>query len=78
MSERTFARRFREETGTTPHHWLQSQRVALAETLLERGDLGIEQIAQQCGFGSAAMLRHHFSQRRRTTPMAYRKAFTTV
>jgi transcriptional regulator GlxA family with amidase domain len=78
MSERTFARRFREETGTTPHHWLQSQRVALAETLLERGDLGIEQIAQQCGFGSGAMLRHHFNLRRRTTPMAYRRTFSTA
>lgn len=78
MSERTFARRFREETGTTPHQWLQSQRVALAETLLERGDLGVEQIAQQCGFGSAAMLRHHFNRRRRTTPIAYRRTFGTA
>jgi AraC family transcriptional regulator, transcriptional activator FtrA len=78
MSERTFARRFREETGTTPHQWLQSQRVALAETLLERGDLGVEQVAQECGFGSAAMLRHHFNRRRRTTPVAYRRAFSTA
>ena len=39
MSERTFARRFRDETGTTPHQWVQRQRVALAERLLEGGDL---------------------------------------
>jgi AraC family transcriptional regulator, transcriptional activator FtrA len=75
MSERTFARRFRDETGTTPHQWVQLQRVALAERLLEGGDLGIEEVARRSGFGSAAMLRHHFGRRRRTTPVAYRKTF---
>jgi AraC family transcriptional regulator, transcriptional activator FtrA len=77
MSERTFARRFRDETGTTPHQWVQLQRVALAERLLEGGDLGIEEVARRSGFGSAAMLRHHFSRRRRTTPVAYRRTFGT-
>jgi AraC family transcriptional regulator, transcriptional activator FtrA len=75
MSERTFARRFRDETGTTPHQWVQLQRVALAERLLEGGDLGIEEVARRSGFGSAAMLRHHFGRRRRTTPVAYRRTF---
>ena len=75
MSERTFARRFRDETGTTPHQWVQLQRVALAERLLEGGDLGIEEVARRSGFGSAAMLRHHFGRRRRTTPIAYRRTF---
>jgi transcriptional regulator GlxA family with amidase domain len=77
MSERTFARRFRDETGTTPHQWVQLQRVALAERLLEGGDLGVEEIARRSGFGSAAMLRHHFGRRRRTTPVAYRRMFGT-
>ena len=35
MSPRTFARRFRAETGTTPHAWITSQRVLRAEELLE-------------------------------------------
>jgi transcriptional regulator GlxA family with amidase domain len=75
MSERTFARRFREETGTTPHQWVLGQRVILAEHLLETGDLGVEEVARRCGFGSATMLRHHFSRLRRTAPTAYRRAF---
>lgn len=75
MSERTFARRFRDETGTTPHQWVMLQRVALAERLLERGGMGIEEVARRCGFGSAAMLRHHFARLRRTTPTAYRRTF---
>ena len=75
MSERTFARRFREETGTTPHRWLLTQRVAQADRLLESGDLGIDQVADLCGFGSATMLRHHFRRLRGTSPTRYRRAF---
>jgi transcriptional regulator GlxA family with amidase domain len=75
MSERTFARRFRDETGTTPHQWVQQQRVALAESLLEAGGMGVEEVASAAGFGSAAMLRHHFGRRRRITPAAYRRTF---
>ena len=77
MSERTFARRFRDETGTTPHQWVQAQRVALAERMLESGGYGVEEVARRVGFGSAAVLRHHFGRRRRTTPAAYRRTFGT-
>ncbi|MDQ1618928.1 MAG: hypothetical protein QOE19_1497 [Actinomycetota bacterium] len=75
MSARTFARRFRAETGTTPHHWLTGQRVLLAQRLLEEGERGIEEIAEVAGFGSAALLRHHFVKRVGTTPQGYRKTF---
>jgi len=74
-SPRTFARRFRAETGTTPYAWLTSQRLQLAERLLEDGDDAVEQVAERAGFGSAAVLRHHFAQHRHTTPQAYRRAF---
>ena len=75
MSERTFARRFRDETGMTPHQWVQQQRILLAEQLLEDGGMGVEEVARRTGFGSGAMLRHHFARIRRTTPMAYRRTF---
>lgn len=75
MSERTFARRFKDETGTTPHHWVLAQRVALAEQLLEEGDQPVEEVARRCGFGSATMLRHHFTRLRGTPPSAYRRTF---
>lgn len=75
MSARTFARRFRAETGTTPHHWLTGQRVLLSQRLLEEDGRSIEEIADLAGFGSAALLRHHFAKRVGTTPQAYRKAF---
>ncbi len=75
MAPRTFARRFRAETGATPHDWLTNQRVLLARQLLEDSDLGVDAIAVRAGFGSAATLRHHFTRRMSTTPQAYRATF---
>jgi transcriptional regulator GlxA family with amidase domain len=75
MSPRTFARRFRAATGTTPHQWLTRQRVLLAQRLLETSDESIDRVAERCGFGSAAALRPHFQRIVRTSPMAYRKCF---
>ncbi|MBD0293227.1 MAG: helix-turn-helix domain-containing protein [Jiangellaceae bacterium] len=75
MSPRTFARRFRAETGSTPYDWLLARRVAEAQRLLEEGDDPIETVASRSGFGTAAVLRHHFARRLGTTPQAYRAAF---
>jgi AraC family transcriptional activator FtrA len=75
MAPRTFARRFRGETGATPHDWLTGQRLLLARRLLEDSDLSIEVIAERAGFGGAQNLRHHFAQRLSTTPQAYRGTF---
>ncbi|MEV0843662.1 helix-turn-helix domain-containing protein [Actinocatenispora sera] len=75
QAPRTFARRFRAETGATPHDWLVGQRVLFARTLLEETGLGVEQIARRAGFGNAATLRHHFTRRLGTAPVAYRRRF---
>ena len=75
VSPRTFARRFREETGTTPLRWLLSQRVLEARRLLEESDLPIDDVAWRAGFGTAASLREHFRRATSTTPTAYRRSF---
>jgi AraC family transcriptional activator FtrA len=74
-SERTFARRFRAETGTTPLQWLLGQRVLHARRLLEATDLPVEHVADAAGFGTAASLRAHFRRATATTPLAYRRTF---
>ncbi len=78
VSPRTFARRFREEAGTTPLQWLLNQRVQEARRLLEETDLPIDAIAWQAGFGTAASLRDHFRRVTATTPTAYRRSFRPV
>jgi transcriptional regulator GlxA family with amidase domain len=75
MSERTFARRFAAEVGTTPHKWLTSQRVLRARHLLETTDFDVERIARESGFATAAVLRHHFQRQIGIPPVAYRRAF---
>lgn len=78
VSPRTFARRFREEVGTTPLQWLLAQRVLEARRLLEESELPVEEVAWRSGFGTAASLREHFRRTTATTPSAYRRSFQPV
>lgn len=75
VSERTFARRFKAETGTTPAAWITRQRLVRAQEMLERSDATVEEIARLCGFGTAAVLRHHFARTLGTSPQSYRRTF---
>ena len=74
MSPRTFARRFRDTTGTTPYRWVLLQRVLLAQRLLETTDLSVDAIADQCGMGTPA-LRDQFQRIVGTSPGRYRRTF---
>ncbi|MET9346888.1 GlxA family transcriptional regulator [Streptomyces termitum] len=76
VSPRTFSRRFVEETGYTPMQWLLRARVDRARELLERSELGVEQIAADTGLGTGANLRMHFQRILGTTPSEYRRTFT--
>jgi transcriptional regulator GlxA family with amidase domain len=76
MSPRTFARRFKQATGTTPLQWVLHQRVGMAQRLLEMTDLPVELVAERCGFGSGATLRQHFGRIVGTSPVAYRQTFS--
>lgn len=75
LSRRTFTRRFRDRTGTSPGDWLLQRRLDEARRLLEASDLPVDAVAHRTGFGSAVTLRHHFRARYGTTPGAHRRAF---
>ncbi|MEU6850469.1 helix-turn-helix domain-containing protein [Actinacidiphila alni] len=75
MSVRTFTRRFREEVGTSPGQWLTQQRVEHARHLLESTDLGIDAVARQAGFGTAASMRQHLQAALGVSPSTYRRTF---
>ncbi|MFD9035673.1 GlxA family transcriptional regulator [Streptomyces sp. NPDC059567] len=75
MSPRTFARHFQATTGTTPLHWLITQRIAAAQKLLELTDHPLPEVARRAGFGSEVTMRQHFASHLATSPRDYRHAF---
>ena len=75
MSDRTFARRFVDETGTTPMSWVTDQRVLYARRLLEESGLDLDRVAEKVGFSTATLLRHHFRRIVGVTPSEYRRRF---
>ena len=52
-----------------------TERVRLAQRLLETTSLPVEAVARKSGFGTPDNLRKHFARAVRTTPQAYRRAF---
>ncbi|SDM55859.1 GlxA family transcriptional regulator [Allokutzneria albata] len=75
VSPRTLTRRFADQLGTSPGHWLLTQRITTARDLLESSDLPLEAIARRVGLSSATNLRRRFLNALGTTPGAYRRAF---
>lgn len=75
MSTRTFARRFRQETGLSPGRWLTQQRLRRARHLLESTGLPVERVAHEVGFATATSLRRHLAAETGVAPSAYRRTF---
>lgn len=78
MSARTFARRFQEQTGTTPLQWLLTARIDRARQLLEETDTAVDQTAFMTGFGSAVTFRSRFRRVVGLTPTEYRRRFSSA
>ncbi|GLQ98002.1 GlxA family transcriptional regulator [Dyella mobilis] len=75
MSRRSFTRHFRQHLGMTVGQWLLTQRLSLAQRMLETTDQPIERIAERAGFGTALSMRQHFGAAFNTTPSTYRREF---
>ncbi|MES2944096.1 MAG: helix-turn-helix domain-containing protein [Pseudomonadota bacterium] len=75
MSRRTFTRQFRQLTGLPFGDWIQAERLALAQQLLESSQQPVEGIAFSAGFGTAASLRLHFQRAFGVSPSAWRLMF---
>lgn len=75
MSDRNFARAFRRETGMTPGAYVEAARVERARIALEAGDLPVEAIAHQAGFGTVETMRRAFRRRVGVSPIDYRTRF---
>lgn len=75
VSERTLIRRFKAVLEQSPLTYLQHLRIDTARVLLEAGDLGIEEIANQVGYGDASSFSRLFRERLGLSPGAYRRRF---
>ncbi len=75
MSGRNLARLFVQETGVTPHEFVERARVDAARNLLEGSDRALKAVAYDCGFGSADRMRIVFARRLGITPAQYRSSF---
>ncbi|MEJ0026747.1 MAG: GlxA family transcriptional regulator [Rhizomicrobium sp.] len=75
MSERSFARNFRRETGETPARYLERARIDAARRLLTASDLPVGSVAMRAGFGSEERMRRAFQRRLKTSPGAFRARF---
>jgi AraC family transcriptional activator FtrA len=77
MSSRHLGRHFKSLTGSTPLHWLHTQRIRHAQELLETTDDTIDAIAAATGMGTATTLRRHFHRTVGVPPDTYRRTFRT-
>ena len=75
MSDRHFARAFRDETGKTPAVYVEAARVERARIALETGELPVEAVARQAGFGTVETMRRAFRRRVGVSPAGYRSRF---
>jgi transcriptional regulator GlxA family with amidase domain len=78
MSARNFARVFVQDTGVTPHEFVERARVDAARKLLESSGAALKAIAYDCGFGTADRMRIVFTKRIGATPMQYRERFRSA
>jgi transcriptional regulator GlxA family with amidase domain len=78
MSLRTFARRFREQTGTTALQWLVAARIRRAQELLEESETSIDKTAFLVGFTSPVTFRARFRRMVGLTPTEYRRRFSAA
>lgn len=73
LSPSQFLRAFKRSTGTTPHRFLLSERVAIAEDMLTHSELPLAEIAVACGFSSQSHLGTAFRAATGVTPAGYRR-----
>ena len=75
MSERSFIRKFHQETGQTVGQYVAAVRLDAACRLLTETGLSLKEVARKSGFGSVAALRRVFQSRIGVLPRQYREHF---
>lgn len=77
MSKYYFIRRFKEETGLTPHQFLMQNRVRKAQRFIKEYDT-ITEVALNTGFCDQSHLIKTFEKIVGLTPAAYKTAYSPI
>jgi AraC family transcriptional regulator len=72
LSDDHFLRAFKAAVGQTPHRYVLSRRIALAQSLLQRSALPIATVAQRAGFRGPSHFAAAFRQHLGLSPSAWR------
>ncbi len=75
MSERSFARIFRSETGTTPAEFVETAKIDAARRLAEESDQPAKRLANAVGYASVEAFRRAFGRRLGVGLVEYRRRF---
>lgn len=77
VSQFYFSRLFKKSLGITPHQYVIRQRVARARQLIQQGELGLAEIALECGFANQGHLNRHFKRLTGVTPKEIARMYKT-
>ena len=75
MSGRSFARVFRQETGTTPAEFVENARIDAARRMAEESDLPAKRLADAVGYANVDGFRRAFARRLGVSLVEYRRRF---
>lgn len=64
---------FKDYVGMSPKQYQLEQKMNRAKELLLHSELNIQDIAKQCGFGSAIAFNDFFTKKLKITPLKFRK-----
>lgn len=75
MSARNFSRLYSKQMGLPPAKAVEAIRTEAARNMLETTDLGMKQVAAECGFNDEERMRRAFVRLLNVSPSDYRQGF---
>jgi len=76
MSERNFARVFKDEAGATPAQYVERARIEAAIRILAQSEVPLKRLAALVGYANVDGFRRAFARRVGVSPAEYRQRFS--